>query len=343
MIRDVIALRDGLPIFTHTLNLQEGICKDEDRFTLISGFLQAITSFANTLEHLGDVDELQMTGLIFTFKKMQYANTELLFIISSKQTNQKFLRKLILEQIAENFIDIYAEQLQKEWNGDVKPYREFKKLLTPLMMQLVQEYSEEDWKHDLSILNPQKEKIYKMPEDRFLKYKQSKLELAKMQKMQKHPSNTNFQDQLNAFSQKTPSHIYQTLTQLQTQGNSYINQKLYVPPVPKRNFEKNPNLFEDQAFNQNLEQDLQKFKHPLQENYQKLKQARKNVFDLIPRRKLLKAKDLQRKFESKWIPVIMVCIDGRKSLNNIAELLEIPVNEVLLLCQHLKKEGLIMF
>ena len=58
MILDALVLRNGLPIFTINLDPEKGICQKEEKFTLVSGFLQAIETLDQNLDGASVADKI---------------------------------------------------------------------------------------------------------------------------------------------------------------------------------------------------------------------------------------------------------------------------------------------
>ncbi len=359
MIHDVIALRDGLPIFTHTLDPKHGICQNEDRFTLISGFLQAITSFANTIDHLGEVDELQMTGLIFTFKKVQFVDSELLFIISSEGKKGKRYRKEVLDLIAENFIEIYAKKLKTNWNGDIKPFKNFQQVLVPLTYPIVEEYQDIAGEDSFEVNLPLKKESNKEEMDQngfnvvLAQYQHKKAQINQLCQMQDQFKENN-SDKNNFSDTFVMDHSSPIISQDNTEG--FVNlPNLYAPPVPKRG--NISSTLSDQKVEISHGSSIE-ISNPQDYNFQngvlrpsasnpqlltRMSNMHGSIYDLIPQKRILRAKDLQRHYQSDWIPVLLVCIDGQKSIREIAKLLNISEKEVFTLSRYLEQEEIIKF
>ena len=89
-ILDYIILKDGLPIYTKNADPKKGITGDQVRFTMLSGFLSAISSFVDSMNKLGQVDEMQMSSEIsFFFQRTVMEASEMLFIVVTNSSIQK--------------------------------------------------------------------------------------------------------------------------------------------------------------------------------------------------------------------------------------------------------------
>ncbi|MHA1518603.1 MAG: hypothetical protein ACTSRK_00335, partial [Promethearchaeota archaeon] len=174
MISSFIILRNGLPITNVSIDGTKKfkLTEDADTFTLVSGFFQAINSFADSVENLGQIDEVQMTDLLFTFQRKSIAgkNKELLFILTTEGATNKTLRKIIIEEASSTFLYMFEKNLKKDWNGDIKPYRKFEKVFKEIIENILENhpYDEEESDEEVEVNATAKEEIpnliYKMPE-----------------------------------------------------------------------------------------------------------------------------------------------------------------------------------
>ncbi|MHA2002075.1 MAG: hypothetical protein ACTSVU_08300 [Promethearchaeota archaeon] len=156
MISDFIVLKDGLPILTVPIDQSKGISKNAEQFTLVSGFFQAITSFADTMDNLGEVDEVEMTDRIFSFQKHKMDQTEILFILSSNHKLEKSTRKIILKELTATFLHMYAQPLEQPWNGDIMVFDPFKSVVVEIVDKILKTKSEEE-------IDPLSDKTLKIP------------------------------------------------------------------------------------------------------------------------------------------------------------------------------------
>jgi len=129
-------LKDGLPIFTKNVDPHHGITADQGKFTLISGFLSAVSSFADSMEQLGQMQEMQMTSdIFFSFKKAKLQKCILLFIVVSNGETPKHLVKDLIQNSTEQFLCQFDEELSAGWNGNVDIFRRFLDIIDILLQE----------------------------------------------------------------------------------------------------------------------------------------------------------------------------------------------------------------
>ncbi len=126
MILDFIIIRNGLPVFTINFDPNNGLSHDKKKFTLISGFLSAVNSFVDSVENLGQVDEIQMsTDVFFSFQRIEIEEGELLFILVANDQTPKEERKLIIEDSSERFLRRFKAELEGTWDGNLDTFSGF--------------------------------------------------------------------------------------------------------------------------------------------------------------------------------------------------------------------------
>ena len=132
-LKSFFALRDGLPLLKINLDSQEIISDNKKQFTLLSGFFQAITSFTDSVDKLGEIDEVQMTDQIFSFWRKKYKHSVILFIICSGENTGKPFRKAMLEESSATFLHMYQEELQEKWTGETNQFQAFEQVFRDIV------------------------------------------------------------------------------------------------------------------------------------------------------------------------------------------------------------------
>ena len=125
---DFYVLKDGLPIFSKEENRRsEYECQESsDQLTMISGFLCAVSSFASNLGRYGSMRELSMSEHIkITFHKEQLRNSELLFVLITKDSDSYEVNRRLLMRLAGRFYIKFRNELNAPWNGDVERFNCF--------------------------------------------------------------------------------------------------------------------------------------------------------------------------------------------------------------------------
>jgi len=62
MIRDVLVIKDGLPLFSKNISNSRNFISDHNNLVLVSGFLSALNSFSEEFEDLGSIKELKLSN-----------------------------------------------------------------------------------------------------------------------------------------------------------------------------------------------------------------------------------------------------------------------------------------
>ncbi|MHA1796614.1 MAG: hypothetical protein DRO88_06230 [Promethearchaeia archaeon] len=411
MISNFFVLRNGLPISNITIDPKYNLSNDENDFTLISGFFQAITSFADSVENLGQIDEIQMTDILFTFQRrsLKAQKSELLFILTTEGSLDKITRKIIIEEASSTFLHMFRKKLKQEWNGDIKPYHKFDQVFREIVAKVMEnsKIEREKPKNQKKKLKKEKAK-YKMPEicttvppnvfltmtksskfsdnksftssqvkapilppgkisDRFEKYQTIQYATRGLKQYQNsntigfnirtNPARSHFSN-IQALQKFTPqglidhpversNHIspnyYQsTGSQIPYQGNFSPNlgsccfPSQTMPEIKNRLVSPNRT---DNEFSAGFQRGI----HSGVQNGFQQELYRPTVQKLIPLKNQITAGKFRQNFQNSWIKVLMVAIDGRKTLQNLAELLDMPMSEIINACQYLEERGYIRF
>lgn len=118
MIRDVLIIKDGLPMFSKNFTNRKNFISDQHNLMLVSGFLSALNSFSEEFEDLGSIKELKLSQSNFRLAFLK-DNTipNLIFLASfDEETNsvnvQKFLKKM-----SYTFLEKYNINKIANWDG----------------------------------------------------------------------------------------------------------------------------------------------------------------------------------------------------------------------------------
>lgn len=393
MIFDFIVLKNGLPIVTINLHPNRGVCQDNQKFTLVSGFFQAITSFADSIESLGTVNELQMTDIMFSFqRKIIGEKEEILFILSSTNDVSKPLRKVIIEEASSTFLHMFSQNLTKKWNGNVTPFKKyepvFKDILEAITSLEKSQFEEPDLSGETRIIS--KEKLQKL-------YHNLPMEPMISPILAEKPKKSAIPTISNRFQR------YQTLQQLKSQSSQCNNiYSSYLTAKPKQKFVgsfnspsrdlTNPNsevsaqnlpsvsliapMIDSDVIGHNLgdcsfpsipavparrQITQEEFLKPA--NYLSYIQPQiqseamymdreenpsanllhTSIFDLTPTKLRITAGTFRDQSTEEWMKILIVAIDGRKSISHLADQLDAAPMDILQACQILVKKNLIQF
>jgi len=122
MIDGLLIINDsGALLYSWHPENYEGDGKDD----LFSGFLTAINSFA-TVERGEDIKSLKLKETRLIFEKYDELVQKLTFVITTKNEELIELLHEIIHDVIDKFTELYAEYLNKEFNGAVSHYYSFK-------------------------------------------------------------------------------------------------------------------------------------------------------------------------------------------------------------------------
>jgi hypothetical protein len=130
MIRDVLIIKDGLPLLSKSFSNSKNFISNKNNLILISGFLSALSSFSEEFEDLGSIKELKLSNsrLRLAFlKKNELPN--LIFLASyDENTNsvnvQRFLRKM-----SYSFFKNYDINKISNWDGSSDTFLNFSNII----------------------------------------------------------------------------------------------------------------------------------------------------------------------------------------------------------------------
>ena len=91
---------------------------------LLSGFLTAINSFA-TYERGEDIKSLKLRETNILFEKHDDLIQKLTFVITTKKFELLELLHLFIHEIMNQFVTQFKEDLNKEFDGNITPYKKF--------------------------------------------------------------------------------------------------------------------------------------------------------------------------------------------------------------------------
>ena len=120
MLEDLLIITEGgqLLFSWHSEKRKE---KDDD---LISGFLSALNSFA-TIERGEDIKSLKLKETNLIFEKNENYLQKLTFVVTTKNEELIELLHSAIHDIMDNFIKIYANVLEREFDGEITRFNKF--------------------------------------------------------------------------------------------------------------------------------------------------------------------------------------------------------------------------
>jgi hypothetical protein len=121
MMDDLLIINDsGALLYNwHGIN-----AKEDTRDDLLSGFLTAIDNFA-TIERGEDIKSLKLKETTIIFEKSDKTLQKLNFVITTKREDLRELLHALVHDIMDRFTELYYEELNKEFDGEITKYKKF--------------------------------------------------------------------------------------------------------------------------------------------------------------------------------------------------------------------------
>ncbi|MBD3353556.1 MAG: hypothetical protein GF364_18880 [Candidatus Lokiarchaeota archaeon] len=187
MLHNLYILRDGLPIF---IKIRKDIkmhntsndvdMQNEDKVTMISGFFSAINSFAQTIGNFGDMREIKMNQIKFSFyRRKEKEYDSLLFVGASNIEIPHRIIEKCLDQISSKFVARFPNSIKKHWNGKTEVYKVFEQELEDIIAKRSKMFynSQERIESDMY----KESEVFKNNRDRLMnKYIANKIKLANL-------------------------------------------------------------------------------------------------------------------------------------------------------------------
>lgn len=358
MIFDFIVLRNGLPVFIENFDPKLSLSVDKHKFTLISGFFSAISTFADSVDKLGQVEEVKMTDYFFTFKRINIEKAEVLFILSSDKDLPKNIRRIIIEEASSKFLSLFEKEMINNWGGKVEPFLNFKDVLSDILEKILKEVTYEE-KENRVMPPPMEIKLEENQElldktrlitKRFDRYKTLRHYQQKYEIMSS-PYVKNFKTQPDDLPWASPK-AWTTITttpinnfNLPSAQNLSNFESSFRPShsnLSYRNSVIKPTTINYSSYiNPKMQSEGMFTKDSL--NYTE-NHIHTSVYDIIPAKFAITAGEFRTRFkESFWSKVLFVAIDGHKTVNELAKEMDSKPIDILQACQNMVKSNLVQF
>ena len=357
MIFDFIVLRNGLPVFIENFDPKLSLSVDKHKFTLISGFFSAISTFADSVDKLGQVEEVKMTDYFFTFKRINIEKAEVLFILSSDKNLPKNIRRIIIEESSSKFLSLFEKEMIENWGGKVEPFLKFKDVLSNILEKISKEVTYEEKGNkvmppsmDIKLEgNKELQDKTRLITSRFDRYKTLRHYQHKYEIMSSpYVKNVrNQSDDLPWASPKawttiatTPTNNFnlpsaQNVSRFESNFQPSHSNLSYTNSVIK------PTINYSSYINPKMQSEGMFTKDSL--NYTE-NNIHTSVYDIIPSKFAITAGEFRTKLkESFWSRVLFVAIDGHKTVNELAKEMDCKPIDILQACQSMVKSNLVQF
>jgi len=160
MIKDVVIIKDGIPLLSKNFSNSEQLFSKTDDLIMISGFFSALNSFSDQFDDLGSICELKLSN---TDSKLSFLRDRsipnLIFLASfdekSKGVNvQRYLRK-----ISNTFLRKYNIDQITKWRGRANTFKSFEEIIKQFVDDEKKETEVKFKEKVVNLFNCVKEKI----------------------------------------------------------------------------------------------------------------------------------------------------------------------------------------
>ncbi|MGQ4875876.1 MAG: hypothetical protein ACP6IY_17565 [Promethearchaeia archaeon] len=161
MIRDLVIIKDGMPLLTKSFSGQDSPFKKTDNLIMLSGFFTAINSFSDQFEGLGSVSELRLSNAedmkISFLRDPSLPN--LIYVATFDDQSKSVNVQRALRKISKTFIKKYNIEKILNWRGRKDTFKAFEEVLEQYIIEEKEE-SEKNFKEKvITLFNNVKEKL----------------------------------------------------------------------------------------------------------------------------------------------------------------------------------------
>jgi len=150
MIRDIIIIKDGLPLFNKSYPISSYPAKGENVFSkaddliIISGFFTALNSFSDSFEDLGTISELKLSNNELKLSFLKDSSIPNLIYLATYDENSKGVNvQRVLRKISSSFLNKYNINQILNWNGKIDMFKSFEDILNVYVTEEREEKEEE--------------------------------------------------------------------------------------------------------------------------------------------------------------------------------------------------------
>lgn len=160
MIKDVVIIKDGIPLLSKNFSNSEQLFSKTDDLIMISGFFSALNSFSDQFDDLGSISELKLSN---NDSKLSFLRDRsipnLIYLASfdekSKGVNvQRYLRK-----ISNTFLRKYNIDQITKWCGKANTFKSFEEIIKQFVDDEKKETEVKFKEKVVKLFNSVKEKI----------------------------------------------------------------------------------------------------------------------------------------------------------------------------------------
>ena len=137
MIRDIVIIKDGLPLLSKHFAKRDNSLEPSKAFTqgdsliMVSGFFTALNSFSDSFEDLGTISELKLSNNDLKLSFLKDSSIPNLIYLATYDDTSKSVNVLrALRKIAQTFLRKYDINQILNWNGRRDYFDSFGEILT---------------------------------------------------------------------------------------------------------------------------------------------------------------------------------------------------------------------
>ena len=165
MIRDLVIIKDGVPLLSKNLsNYEKSVFAEENDLIMLSGFFSALNSFGNQFKNLGSISELKLSN----------SNLKLSFLSDTKIQNMVYLAtydensnsidvKRFLNNVSHDFTTRFGADQIKKWAGRREIFESFEEIVDNLVEDDGKGYKNYTNNKEIQDLDPEQDIPQKYP------------------------------------------------------------------------------------------------------------------------------------------------------------------------------------
>ena len=160
MIRDVVIIKDGMPILSKNFSRSTNAFTQADNLIMLSGFFSAIHSFSDQFEDLGNVSELKLSknDLKLSFL-VEPSMPNLVYLATFDEKSKGVNVQRTLRKISKNFLRQYNIQKILNWRGRKDTFQAFEEIIEKHIEEEKEESETDFTEKVVNLFNDVKDKI----------------------------------------------------------------------------------------------------------------------------------------------------------------------------------------
>ncbi len=130
MIKDVLIIKDGLPLISKSFSNAGNFISNSNDVLLMSGFLSALSSFSKEFKDLGSINEFKMSESELRLAFLKHPSIpNLIFLASFDKTTSSVNVHRFLRQMSYSFLKQFDISCIENWDGNTKAFSSFIRII----------------------------------------------------------------------------------------------------------------------------------------------------------------------------------------------------------------------